>query len=156
MYRYLQKILVALHSRNGDSSARWRPSWGTDLRRKIVRERRKQKVSDKETRQEHGFTSLASAWSHEDYEWYKSYPVYIQGVKWVGYYRQTSEILQIPDHRNKVKYHNKASCSLFASGGSYFRFVKNTTLVGCNKAKHNKTGYACVESHLLELLEGGP
>lgn len=34
-----------------------------------------------------------------------------------------------PDHRNK------ASCHLFARGGSYLQFVKHTTSVKCNESK---------------------
>ena len=45
----------------------------------------------------------------------------------------------VPGHRNG----SKASCDHFAGGGSCLQFVKDATPVKCNKAKHNKTRYAC-------------
>ncbi|KAM5253389.1 uncharacterized protein RBU33_024996 isoform 2-T2 [Hipposideros larvatus] len=36
------------------------------------------------------------------------------------------------------KYCNKASCNLFAGGGSCHQFVKNSTSVKHNKGQHNK------------------
>lgn len=56
----------------------------------------------------------------------------------------------VPDHRNEANIAiQRVIIFLLEEGLNFSLLKKNTTPVKCNKAKHNKTRYACV----LEIFE---